>query len=167
MLHFLLPKNLQTFKGIVNTFPLKYYLYRKIQLSNKGYFYLFTSLCIFFLNILKAHTLKFPKSPNVHYKRGFGNRSEIGMDCPVLREEKHFNNLTNAVSFELSISLSFIPSRELSRKNYIFLSGVSCIVLINLDCRQFHKTLPKSNAFINWISVRFYETVCSINNNKR
>ena len=27
--------------------------------------------------------------------------------------------------------------------------------------RPFHKTLPRSNAFVNWISVRFYETGCS------
>ena len=26
--------------------------------------------------------------------------------------------------------------------------------------RPFHKTLPRSNAFVNWISVRFYETGC-------
>ena len=24
----------------------------------------------------------------------------------------------------------------------------------------FHKTLPRSNAFVNWISIRFYETGC-------
>ena len=28
--------------------------------------------------------------------------------------------------------------------------------------RLFHKTLPKSCAFINWISVRFYETDCTL-----
>ena len=26
--------------------------------------------------------------------------------------------------------------------------------------RQFHKTLPRSSAFVNWISVRFYEIDC-------
>ena len=26
--------------------------------------------------------------------------------------------------------------------------------------RPFHKTLPRSSAFLNWISVRFYETDC-------
>ena len=26
--------------------------------------------------------------------------------------------------------------------------------------RPFHKTLPRSSAFVNWISVRFYETDC-------
>ena len=29
----------------------------------------------------------------------------------------------------------------------------------------FHKTLPKSSAFINRISLRFYETDCTIDNN--
>ena len=28
--------------------------------------------------------------------------------------------------------------------------------------RPFHKTLPRSSAFINWISVRFYETDCNL-----
>ena len=27
--------------------------------------------------------------------------------------------------------------------------------------RPFHKTLPRSSAFVNWISVRFYETGCT------
>ena len=27
--------------------------------------------------------------------------------------------------------------------------------------RPFHKTLPKSKAFVNWISGRFYETDCT------
>ena len=26
----------------------------------------------------------------------------------------------------------------------------------------FHKTLPRSSAFVNWISVRFYETACTL-----
>ena len=29
--------------------------------------------------------------------------------------------------------------------------------------RPFHKTLPRSSAFVNWISVRFYETGCTKN----
>ena len=28
--------------------------------------------------------------------------------------------------------------------------------------RPFHKTLPRSSAIVNWISVRFYETDCSL-----
>ena len=28
--------------------------------------------------------------------------------------------------------------------------------------RPFHKTLPRSSAFVKWISVRFYETDCTI-----
>ena len=28
--------------------------------------------------------------------------------------------------------------------------------------RPFHITLPRSRVFVNWISVRFYETDCSI-----
>ena len=27
--------------------------------------------------------------------------------------------------------------------------------------RPFHKTLPRSSAFVNWISLRFYETDCT------
>ena len=30
----------------------------------------------------------------------------------------------------------------------------------NENYRPFHKTLPKSSAFVSWISVRFYETDC-------
>ena len=30
--------------------------------------------------------------------------------------------------------------------------------------RPFHKTLPRSNAFAYWISVRFYETDCMSKN---
>jgi len=26
--------------------------------------------------------------------------------------------------------------------------------------RPFHKTLPRSSLFVNWISLRFYETYC-------
>ena len=29
--------------------------------------------------------------------------------------------------------------------------------------RPFHKTLPRTSAFVNWISVRFYETDCTRN----
>ena len=32
--------------------------------------------------------------------------------------------------------------------------------------RTIHKTLPRSIAFVNWISVRFYETDCIIENAK-
>ena len=30
----------------------------------------------------------------------------------------------------------------------------------SFEYRPFHKTLPRSSAFVNWISVRFYETDC-------
>ena len=33
--------------------------------------------------------------------------------------------------------------------------------IATLFYRPFHKTLPRSSAFINWISVRFYETDCN------
>ena len=29
-----------------------------------------------------------------------------------------------------------------------------------INNRPFHKTLPRSNASVNWMSVRFYETDC-------
>ena len=35
---------------------------------------------------------------------------------------------------------------------------------IHFTYRPFHKTLPRSSAFVNWISVRFYETDCSTSN---
>ena len=31
--------------------------------------------------------------------------------------------------------------------------------------RQFHKTLPRSSVFLNWISVRFYEMDCMYHKN--
>ena len=36
-----------------------------------------------------------------------------------------------------------------------------CYVIEGPLYRPFHKTLPRSCAFINWISVRYYETGCS------
>ena len=33
--------------------------------------------------------------------------------------------------------------------------------MVLIKYRPFHKTLPSSSAFVNWISVRFYETDCS------
>ena len=45
------------------TFPLVYYLYKKYK----------------FMRISNAHSLKFPKSPNAHYKCGFGNYAELGL----------------------------------------------------------------------------------------
>ena len=38
---------------------------------------------------------------------------------------------------------------------------------VNLTYRPFHKTLPRSSAFCNWISVRFYETGCTKIRNTR
>ena len=50
-------------------------------------------------------------------------------------------------------------------KNVLPLLGRSLLNLIPVDLtgtfityRPFHKTLPRSSVFINWISVRFYET---------
>ena len=37
--------------------------------------------------------------------------------------------------------------------------NVSDLAALQLIYRPFHKTLPRSIAFVNWISVRFYETV--------
>ena len=33
--------------------------------------------------------------------------------------------------------------------------------------RPFHKTLPRSSAYVNWISVRFYKTGCTSKSQKR
>ena len=33
-------------------------------------------------------------------------------------------------------------------------------VFLGISYRQFHKTLPRSSAFVNWISVWFHETGC-------
>ena len=35
-------------------------------------------------------------------------------------------------------------------------------MLQHMKYRPFHKNLPRSTAFVYWISVRFYETDCSI-----
>ena len=32
----------------------------------------------------------------------------------------------------------------------------------SLSYRPFHKTLPRSSTFVNWSSVRFYETDCTL-----
>ena len=34
------------------------------------------------------------------------------------------------------------------------------LVRVSFKYRPFHKTLPRSSAFVNWISARFYETGC-------
>ena len=44
--------------------------------------------------------------------------------------------------------------------NTIFFQYYGFFFFIYLSQRPFHKTLPKSNAFMNRISVRFYETDC-------
>ena len=41
---------------------------------------------------------------------------------------------------------------DLPDLNYLCIDGYCCIY------RPFNKTLPRSSAFVNWISVRFYET---------
>ena len=37
---------------------------------------------------------------------------------------------------------------------------IQILVYISLRYRPFHKTLPRSNAYLKWMSVRFYETDC-------
>ena len=42
--------------------------------------------------------------------------------------------------------------------------GIQELVMLQiLWYRPFHKTLPRSSTFVNWISVRFYETDCKLN----
>ena len=36
-------------------------------------------------------------------------------------------------------------------------------ISFKIKYRPFHKTLPRSSLFVNWISVRFYEMDCSSN----
>ena len=39
-------------------------------------------------------------------------------------------------------------------------NGYKKVKYLCLTYRPFHETLPRSSAFINWISIRFYETAC-------
>ena len=43
-------------------------------------------------------------------------------------------------------------------RNYHKYYGVDSDKLYCVMYRPFHKTLPRTSAFVNWISVRFYET---------
>ena len=56
-------------------FSIKYYFYKKFKSSNKDYLLLIFKF-LRMLNISKTHSLKFPKSQNVHYNCGFGNDAE-------------------------------------------------------------------------------------------
>ena len=38
----------------------------------------------------------------------------------------------------------------------LYLAGANIVIVLS----PFQKTLPRLSAFVNWISVRFYETVC-------
>ena len=51
--------------------------------------------------------------------------------------------------FKSSVSLKELPLFDLQTTIILF------------GYHPFHKTLPISSAFVNWISVRFYETDCS------
>ena len=53
--------------------------------------------------------------------------------------------------------LLWIQKKRMTPLRNIQLIGLACIYTY----RPFHKTLPGSRSFINWISVRFYETDCS------
>ena len=53
---------------------------------------------------------------------------------------------------------SFEQNAVLDCFNYQIVLKTEIVLLIY---RQFHKTLPRSSAFVNWISVRFYETGCT------
>ena len=62
-------------------------------------------------------------------------------------------------------TLIYIISRNLQmaigHQNLMFVDYVGSASGLDLQIyRPFHKTLPKSSAFINKISVRFYETDC-------
>ena len=43
---------------------------------------------------------------------------------------------------------------------YVYVSTPFCLTFVHKVYRLFHKTLPRSIAFVNWISLRFYETGC-------
>ena len=62
-------------------------------------------------------------------------------------------------SFQFTIAEKLI-SRLLNKLNKIIYRGFPEIGSL-LSYRPFHKTLPRSSAFVNWISVRFYETGCT------
>ena len=58
-----------------------------------------------------------------------------------------------------SFSLDENHSSNLNKCKITFIWKKSLISIENIY-RPFHKTLPRSRAFVNWISVRFYEMDC-------
>ena len=59
-------------------------------------------------------------------------------------------------------------NRQRQRPQHAHAAGTACVMeTVLLKCnflkyRPFHKTLPRSSAFVNWVSVRFQETNCTL-----
>ena len=67
----------------------------------------------------------------------------------------------SSVYWFLTLFIYFFP---LFPKMWQSISAIPVILsLMNFMYRPFHKTLPRSSAFVNVISGRFYETGCSSN----
>ena len=47
-------------------------------------------------------------------------------------------------------------------KDFFFISKTLALRKNVFSYRPFHKTLPRYSAFVNWISVRFYEIDCML-----
>ena len=106
------------------TFPLNTFL-KKIFSSPTKIFYTF--ICRY-ETILKEHSSKFPKSPNVHFYRGFGNGAESGRTLLVFRNIR----LSKILVFMINIIYiaSCISYGELIKPTYIFIILYQ-IILIN------------------------------------
>ena len=77
-----------------------------------------------------------------------------------------------------SLQIKFQVREGINKKNVFLVSGYwfnpppppisgPTTVCVFFKYRPFHKTLLRSNAFCNWISVRFYETGCTKKQTKK
>ena len=75
--------------------------------------------------------------------------------CMILVLITMYFNKMNLVHFQ------FPPSMILTIHNKLYENIKNYKYTIHIyKYRPFHKTSPRSNAFVNWDSVRFYETDC-------
>ena len=81
--------------------------------------------------------------------------------------------------FFLGLSVNHHSNKKKRKENEIYLMGcpppssllpppsslyqfIPLLLFYKLLYTPFHETIPKSSAFVSWISVRFYETDCII-----
>ena len=71
-------------------------------------------------NILKAHSLTFPRSPNVHLKARIWESCGIGMSCPVMRviprmmDSNFFYHMCRASVWPVTIVSDIVPGLVLA-----------------------------------------------------